>query len=1275
MESTEFQGTERFRIEGRLGSGTSGDVFRVRDERLGTVVALKTLHKSDPAAIYRFKKEFRALADVNHPNLVQLYELLSDGDRWFFTMELVDGLDFVQHTRLQPGLGGDDGQRFVSFPTPTAPPDVERLRDALRQLAEGLTTLHDLGKLHCDIKPSNIRVGSGSRVVLLDFGLVKEVFTGQLYETMDGEVAGTPAYMSPEQATGGKITPASDWYGVGVVLYETLTGRLPFSGGFLKVLHDKQTVVPRPPRELVADLPPDLSELCERLLARDAGSRPDGREVLRALGSRRGHSKVRKTLGTASSGHATFVGRRRSLAHLGQLFAQTLGGHSVVALVHGTSGVGKSALVHRFLHEVREHHEGAVLLSGRCYERESVPYKALDSLVDALSRYLRQLPRSEATDLVPANVLALARLFPALRRVQSVAGAERRVLEIPDSREQRRRAFAALRDLLSRLAARHPLLLWIDDLQWGDLDSAALLADLLRPPDPPAMMLVGSFRSEERATSPLLRTLLEPGELAAWSSDRLEVQELEIEPLAAPEAEAMALELLGDRSDSARRLAASIARESGGSPFFIDELVRHAQAEAGFGERGERDLSAAIERALSADTSLESLIQSRVERLQPEARRLLEVVAVAGRPVDVEAARQAAELGAETQGAIAVLRATSLCRLLGSRQHEEIETYHDRIREGVVRSLGEGRLARLHRRLAEALVASGRADPETLAVHFLEAGDRARAAEFATAAADEAADALAFDRAARLYRIALDLEVAVGEPLRRLQVKLGDALSNAGRGAEAAAVYLVAAEGAKAAEALELRRRAAEQQLISGRIDQGLETVRAVLASIGMGFPATPRATLRSLVWLLVRLRFRGLGFRERDTTQISDETLISIDTCWSVSIGLGTVDTIRGMTFGKRHLLLALRAGEPYRIARALAIESGYSATGGTRSRRRTALLVREARRLAERVNQPHALGLASMTAGMAAYLEGRWRQAYQLLERGERVLRDQCTGVTWELDTAITYQLRALLFVGDLASMRRRLPRALKDVAERGDLYAEVNLRTRIAWFLHLAAGDPDAALAEVDQAIARWSPHGFHIQHYWHMTGLVEIALFRGDLAGAWTALTRLWPRMEGSLLLRIQLTRVEALHTHGRAALAAAMAGDAAYPRRRMLEIVERSVRRIEKESLPWGNPLAQLVRAGVKSLEERDREAVDHLVAAAAGFESADMQLYAAVARLRRGQLGADPRSRDLATEARATIAAHGVADVDRIAEVLAPGLWSRWESASVPSGFRLAGIR
>ena len=1234
----DFRGTDRFQIKDRLGSGTSGEVYCVYDTKLRSYVALKTLQRADPAAIYRFKNEFRALADVTHPNLAQLYELQADGDRWFFTMELVDGDDFLEYCRGEPqDVYGDDVEA-------TAPPDVDRVREATRQLALGLTALHRAGKLHCDIKPTNIRVTPEGRVVLLDFGLVQELFPGFGEMTVDAELTGTPAYMSPEQAAGQRLNEATDWYSVGVVLYEALTGRRPFYGGFLQVLQQKQVMDPSSPQELLPELPDDLSKLCLRMLARDPDKRPSGDKVLRWLGL--GDQRVMETQRTSTSGEgAPLIGREWHLATLGEAFARTRRGQAVLAYVHGSSGMGKSALIHQFLRQVKDEFEETVILTGRCYEREAVPYKALDSLIDALSRYLIRLPKAESDEVLPADVQALGRMFPALRRIQSVMRAQRRVLEIPDEREQKRRARTALRELWQRLASRRQLVLFIDDLHWGDRDSADLIAEMLRPPDPPPLLIIGSYRSEEKDSSPLLRELMASQHIREGAL----IREIPVEELSDEDAMELALQLFGDRSATLKTVTQAIALESEGSPYFVAELVRYALTQT----RGPTD-SIHLEMD-SAGMSLSRLILARLERVGPEAHRLLQVVAVAGQPIDLQVVIQAAELGSAAQAAVTTLRGASLIRIRRTRSYDEIEAYHTRIREEVVSRLDPADRARYHSGLALALEASGRADPETLAIHFREAGDRDREARYTIEAADLASAALAFDRAA------LELGDHVPVPRRELQIKLGDALTNSGKGAAAASAYLEAVPGSQTAEeALELRRRAAEQQMMSGHLDDGLETVRQVLEAVGMKMPESPVGVLASIVVGRIRLMLRGLKYTERQASEVPQETLLKIDACRSVAIGLANVDPARGMDFATRHLLLALKAGEPYRVARAFTLEAGFSAAGGTKTRERTLRLLDTAMTLSERVNHPNAIGLATLANGLATYLLGHGTQAIDIWDRAEEILRDSCTGVAWEIDSLMQYKYRLLCFLGQIRKILDQLPAIIKDASGRGDLFNESTLKSSVGWFMRLAQDRPDEAEADVRWSRERWSQEGFHMQHFMQLTGVVEAALYRGDGVAGWSAMVTAWKPLVRSQLLRVvEITRCEAWHLRCRAGLAAAVAwGPGSPDGRKVLQQVRKFLRVLDRETFPWGRPWSRLTKAGIASIEGKKSEALDHLVAAAAAFDSLHLDFYAAVSRRRRGQLlGPEGGGERFIEEADRWMREQGIENPARMSETAAPGAW------------------
>ncbi len=1273
----EFAGTERFAIERRLGAGGFGVVYRAYDRKRTSAVALKTLRRGESDALYRFKQEFRSLADISHPNLVALYELLSDAEQWFFTMELVEGVNFLEHVRGLPLRGPEDSgastlrtalSMGASTPSPgvgsvaardllrlglgastdarPAAPACEagRLRVALRQLGEGLHALHEAGKLHRDIKPSNVLVTHEGRVVLLDFGLVSDLGPEGFLSSI--HLVGTPAYMSPEQAAGRPVTEASDWYGVGVMLYEALTGARPFPGEFLDVLVEKQQAEPPAPSELVAGVPEDLDALCRGLLRKDPRERPAASEILGLLRSTAPGRD--EHLAATAPRAAPFVGRESHLAELALAFERTQQGGAVAVAVRGSSGIGKTALVRRFLEEVKRREPGAVVLSGRSYEQETVPYKALDSLVDALSQHLRRLPQAEAEALLPRDLLALARLFPVLRQVEAVALARRRVAAIPNSLEQRRRGFRALRELLSRIADSAPLVLFIDDLQWGDADSAALLSELLRPPDPPPLLLVGCFRIEGDSDNPLWKTLLG---LRSSASPELEVLELEVSELLPAEAEKLARALLQTERTSSVS-AESIARESRGNPFFIDELARHVREGAGLGDAVDMSIAGGA-------VALDDVIWARASRLPEDARRLLETVAVAGQPIDRAVARRAAALAEDDQPALAVLRVGHWIRGAGAVSEDQIEIYHDRIRQTIVGRLSQQDRETAHQRLAFALESSGVIDAESLAIHYQGGGSKERAAIYAADAAAKAAEALAFDRAARLYKLALELGTTDTAERRRLQIKLGDALANAGRGAEAAHAYL-AAQGASAAEALELKRRAAEQLLRSGHVDEGLAVLRTVLDGIGMKLPSTPRMALLSFLLRRIQLRLRGFSFRERAATEIPVDDLIRIDTCWSVAAGLAMVDLIRGRDFQKRHMLLALKAGELYRLARAMGAEAGYTASlGGWSARHRTKKLVDRSMALAHRVKHPHALAMAYLGASFGAYLEGRWEAAWDLGQKCEEILREQCTGVAWELDIVHVTSSRALFFLGRLRTLAERLPRFLEEAAERGDLFAVTNLRMRHLYFMHLISDEAEKARRGLRQAAERWSQQSFHMQHYFHLVGDAEISLYSGSGQAAWKGLSDRWQGLKRSLILRSQYFRIESQHLRARCALSAAEHGGlSASNRERLLRSSAHDARRIERERTSWGDPLAALLRAGIASLRGKRENALESLTSAEKSFDAAKMALYAAAARRCRGLLLGDEEGLALVESADSWMRGERIKNPERMTAMLAPGRWT-----------------
>ena len=1226
-----------------------GVVYAAYDRERDETVALKTLHHRDPAALYGFKKEFRTLAGVAHPNLVSLYELIADGEQWFFTMELIDGENFINYVR--PGSGkpprSDDPswltetlplEEMLSPPSSSSDPvmrsrrpsagafDEARLRSAIGQLAVGVRALHHAGKVHRDLKPHNVLVTGDGRLVILDFGVARELAPTLSQLTAEAGLPGTLAYMAPEQARGKAAAAASDWYAVGVMLFEALTGDLPFTGTISRVLSDKLHKTAPSPRELVEDPPEDLLELCEDLLERDAAGRPSGAGVLARLGVADSAMPDQSYLAIDAGGDK-LAGRRSHLRALEQAFRRTLSGEPLWVYVHGSSGMGKTAIVHGFLKRLIEQSR-AVVLPGRCYAQELVPYKALDGVVDSLSKYLLSLPRHDAELLLPREIGALAQLFPVLSRVGVIADAPGAEGGAVDRLTRRRLAFGALRELLARIAVQQPLVLYIDDLQWADSDSAALLGDLLRPPAAPPLMLITSRRGESETS----QTLLADAEVRAR---RLE---LAVEPLADAAAAELAEVLLGGHPGLGALIAA-IVREARGNPFLIEQLVGHTLTSGA-------DLAAT---GIDSRITLAEMLETRIRQLPPGAEPLLLTLAAAGRPIDSTVACQAAGVEGDERPLTTSLLAAHLIRSSGAAR--EIELYHDRIREALAGRASEEQARRLHRTLAATLVERGLDDPEALYIHYRSAGDHDLAGEQAARAAVKASDALAFDRAAQFYHRALDLGGVDRVEELKLRLGLAESLASAGRPDDAARAFLELARRTADVRALAYRSRAAHAYLAGGYFDRGFAELRAVLEGVGLSMAKTTWGAIASLLWQRLRLRLRGLDFRPRHADQVAEEDLLRIDTCYAAAAGLATADTVLGADFQTRQLRFALKAGERMRIARAMGLEVSYLATKGTRAGPRVERALERTRELAREVDEPLVAGLAHLHAGLLGYCRGQWSGAIEHCEQAVTIFTDRCTSTMWETTFARRYGLASRMHRGDLAEISRRLPGLLAEADELGNVLAAANLRARLG-IVWLAADDPEGCRRATERALEAWTRQGFHLVHYNALISRCQADLYEGLGERAYARVVDGWPRGFGSVVTRIQIAKVEGLFLRARCALAAA---ETASDRRKLLRCAERDAKRLAGEGPVYARPMAEQIRAAKAFLEGEASSAEHRLRRAVEGFDEADMPLNAAAVKWRLGEMAGGEQGATRMAAAKEWMRDQEILSPERMARMWVPG--------------------
>ena len=1215
--STTFLANGRYELLERLGAGGMGVVYRALDHQVRAQVALKTLKNAEQSAVYFLKQEFRSLAHIFHRNLVNLYELEVNDRESFFTMELVDGLSLDRHLKFTDRLSSTWSGMFkdtassasVKPARPEEPEDSEvskepssapehfkrldesRFRKMLLQLAQGLMALHQAGKLHRDIKPSNVMLTEEDRAVILDFGLVLNLDV-HANQRSGSSMVGTPAYMSPEQVSGQTVSVASDWYSYGALLYEALTGRLPHQGTAFEIILAKTMTRPIHPLHLYADLPKDLCELTMLLLDVLPEARPTGEEVLAAL---RGEERpAQQAVWSAPS--SVFVGRKGELEALERGLRRSLLGHTSAVHIFGPSGLGKTALVRHFLRDVAPT-EKFTVLQGRCYERESVPYKSIDGLVDRIFEHWSELSHELAQALIPPDIELLLELFPVLQRVPALqlVSPQAALLDAPS---RRRRAFAALRALIYNIARQKPLILFLDDLQWGDSDSAAFLELLCEAQDTQPLLVLAAYRSEDIVGSPLLNRLTR---VLGPHTERVEIK-----PLSEVDRRVLAQRLLGPDGGAAQR----IADEAFGNPWLIQELAHSV---------GRAEPKAEV-------YELKGFVQQRLSSLGDEARRLAEVIAVASRPLQEEVAFEAAGVGGDQRALVQQLKNL---RLIEARARAAmLESHHDRIRALVLESLGAGRAQRYHLALGEALERR-EADPLTLLEHFRAGEDRARTLRYARAAAERADEALAFEQAALLYQETFELEQSQDVKLE-LGARLAQALVNAGQSAEGARWYERLASmvpEAGSARVLTLQQRAAEQYLRSGLIDEGARLLKRVARAVGIPVPERPAQVIARVLLNALSLKLRGLKPKPQPAP-LPEQVRLKLDICFGAYAGLSLVDPLLASYFQGRALRLALDAGEPARLARALASEAvRHASLGGEAGRARFAEVIQLAESAVEQTEDPYARANVIFEKGSGALLSGRWKEALELHERALGILKSQCTGVTWEVASGEMLVGTSLARMGALERFSEQQEEVLRAMDQLGDRYVSTILRVGNATLLHLAEDQPQRAQEEVRVAMASWPSAGFSLQHFNALHSVVHIALYEGRGDDALAEVERAWPQIKRALLLRLQELRIELRFLKAKAALAASAGrgGQAA------LRTAAEEGALLMGEDLLLGPAHGEAILGAVALMEGKDAEA--RLERAEGHFEALRMaMMQAAVARLRGGEHAALERVQPKATE-------------------------------------------
>ncbi|MFO1065909.1 MAG: protein kinase [Pirellulales bacterium] len=990
-----------------IGQGGMGTVYSAIDLRSAAHVAVKIVRRFDSWSVYRFIEEFTWLANLNHPNVVKLYDTFSEGDLRYFSMELVEGQNIRDW-----------------FGSIRSKPDAwQRLRGTLSQAAIAISFLHERGVVHRDVKSSNLMVTARDKAVILDLGLASRA--GQDVNTarrIDGEhLIGTLPYLSPEALRGGPPSFSSDWYSFGVMIFEVMTDDFPPSHIDPKTLqlrdHSESDFEARV-RSKLADCPEGLRELCVALLRFEPDSRPFASSILLQLGYDLGQPIAFRVE------DSDFIGRSEALHYLGEQLESAVAHRGAISLVRGESGIGKTTLLQHW----RKMHcrDGEVLwLTIRCRNQDHTPLRALNLLVQEMVTELSMQPTEVWIDLARGGGEEVVHTFPQMERLRE---AEWPILAAPsdpvEASARRAVGLHALLGWLKGLSHRRRLVIAIDDAQWADAESGRVLAHLVREENDfrGLLLLLDQGRQVE---SQFLNAMLESQPTLAEHLSSYELKPLKREDC---------LTLI-ERWTQRLRLTISetavhdFVKRSAGSPFLLQELfraytnyvVRHKLSDQEW---------------FTDSDGREGLLHRRFSMIPAEAEMILQFLALSDEALGIHQLQTVTRvMPAQLLAELNLLSGQGWIRWNGRTLDSEVEISHERFRDIVLQSMMDDRRQRRHKRLARMLLAEVPPPWPRIAHHYSEAKHLREAAACYLEGARVAAKHLSFPEALWLLNLAFHPQAQrTPQEMRDARRLEADCLAGNGSSESAAFKYQALALSANCPEeSLTLQCLAGEQWIRAGRLQQGIECLRVPLERLQIS-PDTPVGFDQVLLKLQVAWQAWKAPPKSLPTDDAKPFSPIE-QTLNRLCGPMGFLDTPLGLRLILFTMKNARRRGSSQDRAMAMmrwAIILSYS----KRRERQNALhWMRAAKRLTRNTPSANIRAMAHVTMFIWLTLQGRWRDSLRYGRRAERLYQTQHASDTWETGFVCWISLAHMWNFGELRELTEKTALYREDAIRRSD------------------------------------------------------------------------------------------------------------------------------------------------------------------------------------------------------------------------------------------------
>ncbi|SMD31506.1 serine/threonine protein kinase [Picrophilus oshimae DSM 9789] len=733
-------GNNRYSVIKKLGEGGKGIVYKCIDNNLNRIVALKLIKSEslDDESYSRIIREAETTARLSHPNIVSIYDMQKEDNRFFMVIEYIDGKDLLDYIDNKPLK-------------------LDEILSLIIPITSALSYAHKNGVLHRDIKPENIMVSKNGEPKLMDFGLAKALDRPGI--TRAGTIVGTPAYLSPESALGRESDNRSDLYSLGCVLYYMSTGRPPFTiNDTIKLIYSHIHDYPAEPSKINKDIPRQLDSIIMKLLRKNPDDRFQSADellyALKALEMENRPDNKKEIIEKTDSykDQSMLIGLDSIISELQSAVDSGLSGSGSIYLITGESGQGKTRILEKTMDYAVLRGTKSILLKGRESRMSTPNYLFTEMFREFFYEAPQQLVYKVCGDYGDVAVKILPELISKLGRINDYMSSE------PD--QARLRFYDGVIEIIKNMSIEYPVLMEIDDINYADSGSLSIIDSIMDKLQSLRFVIIATMSKSDSYND----------ELDHIISNRI-LNKMETKNLDRPQtAMLIASRLNEDVSKISDEFTDFIFVKTDGNPFYIEEVLKLLKDKKLIfrDEHGSWDRKPIEE--IGIPSSIGSFIKERLSSLDDITMDIISMASVIGYEFDVDVLESIS--GIDENQFEKIIENSIKRKIVYERKTApgEFRLFfsNPQLHDYLYENMSMFRKRKLHAKIANAIESiygdNNSAFFRDLARHYLEAGNLQKALDYNIKLADNWSESFQFDQAVKEYRRALEILGEIHKP-------------------------------------------------------------------------------------------------------------------------------------------------------------------------------------------------------------------------------------------------------------------------------------------------------------------------------------------------------------------------------------------------------------------------------------------------------------------------------------------------------------------------------